>query len=249
MMQQPDCFLTRLLAELGYTLLRHPRRKRLAIQVRDARVVVRATLHCSRQKIDAFVCSQQDWIQHQLRQQRHAMQQLEMQKPQDGVILLDREIPLQCLQAKVSGYHYDGSLLRLYAGNRVKPERQAACYQQQLALWYQQQAELWMKARLGYWQQQMGVSPQRFYLKSWRRRWGCCHSDGRLGLNWHLIKAPAWVIDYVLVHELAHLTWMSHCSAFWQRVHQFYPQPATAKAWLQQHQWRLLSQMPAKALC
>ena len=229
------------LSELRYKLVRHPRRKRLAIQVRQGTVIVRATLHCPQQQIEAFVCSQQDWIQLQVRQQRHAMQQLEMQKPLHGVMLLDREIPLRRLQGKVSGYHFDGNCLTLYTGSRVKLERQADCYQHQLNLWYQQQAELWMTERLGYWQQQMGVRPQSFYLKSWRRRWGCCHSDGRLGLNWHLIKAPAWVIDYVLVHELAHLTWMSHCPAFWQRVHQFYPQPATAKAWLQQHQWRLLS--------
>ena len=51
----------------------------------------------------------------------------------------------------------------------------------------------------------MGLKPGPVALKEWKRRWGECHPDGALKFNWRLIMCPPAVIDYVVVHELAHL--------------------------------------------
>ena len=51
--------------------------------------------------------------------------------------------------------------------------------------------------------------------KGWKRRWGECHPDGTLKFNWRLIMCPPAVIDYVVVHELAHLKVPGHNPRFW----------------------------------
>lgn len=226
---------------LNYTLVRSAKRKRLALQVKAGSLFVRATPHCREAHIHAFIQQNKAWIQRQLQQQQLQLQQAKRNPVEDGVLLLDQIIPVQLLQAKKSSFVFEGGHLLLYSGSRVRPERRWYSYQQQIECWYQQQAHLWLEPRLQHWQQRMQLFCSSFYLKSWRRRWGCCSSTGKLGLNWHLIKAPDWVIDYVIVHELAHLQWMDHSTDFWQLVRSYYPDVEAARRWLRQHQLRLLT--------
>ena len=55
-------------------------------------------------------------------------------------------------------------------------------------------------------------------LSNARTRWGTCHPAGRVHLNWRLIQAPPGLIDYVVVHELAHLREPNHSPRFWTWV-------------------------------
>ena len=68
----------------------------------------------------------------------------------------------------------------------------------------------------------MGLTPGPVELKEWKRRWGECHPDGTLKFNWRLIMCPPEVIDYVVVHELAHLKVPGHNPRFWGRSWQRY---------------------------
>lgn len=228
-------------SELNYTLLRSSRRKRLALQIKDGLLYVRATPYCQQSQIEAFIQLKRDWIRQQLQWQQQLLQRFKSEAAESGLWLLGKRVPVQQLQASKSGFEFDGKQLLLYVGHRVRPERRQSCYQQQTELWYQQQASDWIKQRLDYWQERMQLRCRRFFIKAWRRRWGCCNSNQELGLNWHLIKAPEWVIDYVLVHELAHLQWMDHSADFWQLVRSHYVEVDAARQWLKQHHHRLLS--------
>jgi hypothetical protein len=68
-----------------------------------------------------------------------------------------------------------------------------------------------------------------------RYRWGSCTPRDSVHFNWRLIKAPMFVIDYVIVHELAHLLETNHTSRFWNIVHAHTPTTEKAKAWLKEH--------------
>ena len=60
--------------------------------------------------------------------------------------------------------------------------------------------------------------PLQVLIRSQRKRWGSCSSDGSIRLNWRIIMAEPALIDYVVVHELAHLAVMDHSPRFWKQV-------------------------------
>jgi predicted metal-dependent hydrolase len=68
-----------------------------------------------------------------------------------------------------------------------------------------------------------------------RYRWGSCTVKNNVHFNWRLIKAPMFVIDYVIVHELAHLLEVNHTPRFWSIVRTHTPTMDRAKAWLKEH--------------
>ena len=68
-----------------------------------------------------------------------------------------------------------------------------------------------------------------------RYRWGSCTVERTFNFNWRLIKAPMFVIDYVIVHELAHLIEPNHTPGFWGIVRASSPRMEKAKLWLREH--------------
>jgi len=68
-----------------------------------------------------------------------------------------------------------------------------------------------------------------------RYRWGSCTVKDHVNFNWRLIKAPMFVIDYVIVHELAHLLESNHTPRFWNIVRAKVAKAEKAKAWLKEH--------------
>jgi predicted metal-dependent hydrolase len=72
-------------------------------------------------------------------------------------------------------------------------------------------------------------------IRSQRTRWGSCSSRKTISLNWRLILTPDWVSDYVIYHELAHLSQMNHSKKFWDLVNSYYPQYKKAEHWLTEH--------------
>ncbi len=78
----------------------------------------------------------------------------------------------------------------------------------------------------------MGVSFEKIRLNSAKTRWGSCSMRGSLSFNWKLIQAPIEVLDYVVVHELAHLVEHNHSPRFWAKVAEFFPDHKKAKLWL-----------------
>lgn len=91
------------------------------------------------------------------------------------------------------------------------------------------QARALFGERLAYHAPRLGVELPRLSLSAARTRWGSCSRHSGIRLNWRLIHFPLPVIDYVVVHELAHLREMNHSPAFWSIVERLYPDYRTAR--------------------
>lgn len=78
----------------------------------------------------------------------------------------------------------------------------------------------------------MHVTYGRISIREQKTRWGSCSSKGNLNFNWRLIFAPENVLNYVVVHELAHRKEMNHSPAFYAVVQSILPDYKTAKEWL-----------------
>ena len=72
-------------------------------------------------------------------------------------------------------------------------------------------------------------------IRDQKSRWGSCSSRGTLSFNYRLIFAPPKVLDYVVVHELCHLTHMNHSKDFWNMVASVMPDYKESKSWLKEH--------------
>jgi predicted metal-dependent hydrolase len=81
---------------------------------------------------------------------------------------------------------------------------------------------------------------RRVTVRNQRSRWGSCSRRGTISLNWRLVQAPAFVRDYLILHELAHLRQMNHSRRFWSEVALLCPDFAEAERWLKQHSRLLL---------
>jgi predicted metal-dependent hydrolase len=92
-----------------------------------------------------------------------------------------------------------------------------------------ERARQWFGERLAHFAQQLGINVPPLALSAARTRWGSCSRQTGIRLNWRLIHFPPHIVDYVVVHELAHLREMNHSRRFWNTVGQLYPDYKTAR--------------------
>jgi len=71
------------------------------------------------------------------------------------------------------------------------------------------------------WAKKMEVSPEYISFRYSKNRWGSCSSTNRISFNYHLVKLSSSLIEYVVIHELAHITYQNHSKDFWQLVHKY----------------------------
>lgn len=90
--------------------------------------------------------------------------------------------------------------------------------------WYRQQAEQLFARRVAYFSPLLNVMPREVKLTEAKTQWGSCTAQGSVRLNVQLIKLPERLIDYVVVHELAHLRELNHSASFWRVVESACPE-------------------------
>ncbi len=83
--------------------------------------------------------------------------------------------------------------------------------------------------------QYTGGSYSRITIRDQKTRWGSCSSTGTLSFNYRLMFAPPRVLDYVVIHELCHLTHMNHSREFWNLVASVMPEYKIHRNWLKEH--------------
>ena len=111
---------------------------------------------------------------------------------------------------------------------------------QVLENFYRSRARAYFTDRLDHYAACMDVDYETLELRNQRTRWGSCSTGGTISLNWRLIMAPPEVVDYLVVHELAHLTEQHHGREFWQRVGEQVPVYKEKAAWLEQNSVKLI---------
>lgn len=81
----------------------------------------------------------------------------------------------------------------------------------------------------------LGVKPRRITVRDQSSRWGSCSSNRTLSFSWRLILTPAYVLDYIVAHEVAHLVELNHSPRFWRLVDRLCDNVPRAKTWLDTH--------------
>lgn len=86
--------------------------------------------------------------------------------------------------------------------------------------------------RVEFYQNRMGVSTGSIRVMELKNRWASCSPSGNLNFHWKCMMAPLTILDYIVVHELAHLLHANHSDAFWNEVDKVLPDYADRKEWL-----------------
>ena len=216
--------------KLDYEIRRSSKRKRLTISVeRDRSVVVHAPTGASEDKIAEIVASKKAWIYEKV----HHPQKYETPPHPPGKELVNGEAVLYL------GRHYK---VQLTDGDEVEFEQQflipKALGQQKNAVlkgWFIARAKEKILPRVSATAKELGVEYRKASIADNRFRWGSCTPGDNVSFNWRLIKAPMYVIDYIIVHELAHLLENNHTPRFWNIVRTRASSAEKAKTWLRQH--------------
>lgn len=101
-----------------------------------------------------------------------------------------------------------------------------------LESWLRAEARELLEARVSALAPAMGVTPGRLSVRDQRSRWGSAARGGSLSFSWRLVLAPTFVLDAVVVHELAHLRHADHGARFWELAKAHAPRTDEARRWL-----------------
>lgn len=100
---------------------------------------------------------------------------------------------------------------------------------------YREKARKRITERVSYFAEKMGVTYTSIRIGSARTRWGSCSARGGLNFQWKLILMPPEILDYVVVHELAHRIEMNHSPRFWAQVEKILPDYRQRRQWLKEN--------------
>lgn len=179
----------------------------------DGRVRISAPLRMDSEAIRGFAMSKVGWIQKQQRK----MQEQESASPRayvdgESIYAWGKRCTLQVIESEgaASIEVKDGQMVV-----RVRPGSDAQKRQALVEAWYARQVKEAAPALIARWEVVMGVRVERFYVQRMKTRWGSCNPRRRsIRLNANLAKKPAKCVEYVIVHEMAHLLEPSHNGRF-----------------------------------
>ncbi len=100
---------------------------------------------------------------------------------------------------------------------------------------YRDAAKEYIPKRVEYYHEFTGGNYDKITIRDQKTRWGSCSANGTLSFNYRLMLAPPRVLDYVVVHELCHLTHMNHSTDFWNMVASILPDYKEYRKWLKEN--------------
>lgn len=196
--------------------LQRSKRKTLAIQItKDASVLVKAPMRLSKRYIDTFVNEKKDWIETHLTVMQNRCQEREHFTINDGTRIwyLGREYPVKT-GAETS--RFDGETFYLMGETQEDIRKSAVSVYCQLAMDY-------IQPLINSYATQMDVQPTSVKISDARTRWGSCSGKNRINFAWRLILTSPACVEYVVVHELAHIKEHNHSKRFWNIVEGILP--------------------------
>lgn len=196
---------------IDYTLTRS-KRKTVALYIRDGKAEVRAPLKMQKKDIDKSVVFKEKWIQDKLAQSTERAEQREKFTLAygDTVTYRGKQYPITTKDGGRVGFDDE----RFYMPPNLTSEQiKTACVQI-----YRMLAKRDIPDKVLNFAKQMSVTPIAVKINGAKTRWGSCSGRKSMNFSWRLIMADDDVVDYVVVHELAHITEINHSSRFWAIV-------------------------------
>ncbi|MGY8985839.1 MAG: M48 family metallopeptidase [Sphingomonadales bacterium] len=211
------------------------KRKSLAIHIKDGMIEARSPLGLDEEQIVNFLIRKSDWIYRKLKAQNN-FTTFQPKKFETGekLIILGEQYELIVEEVGHKDVELKGGKLHLYLGNRKpirEPEIRAG---RLLKAWIIKYAEEHFIKRVDIFSALVGKEVTSIKVRNFKSQWGSCSVHGELKFNWRLIMAPPMVLDYVVVHEIAHIKHHNHSPKYWAHVEAIMPNYRDHKNWLKE---------------
>ncbi|HRC63274.1 MAG TPA: SprT family zinc-dependent metalloprotease [Dehalococcoidia bacterium] len=218
---------------IEFETVRSPRRRRtIELSVgAGGRVRVSAPVWTSQAEIVALVGRRADWIARQRERLTQQAPPLEF-RTGDRIPCLGRDVTLEVVETarRHPTAARAGEVLRLDLPHELEPATRVEAARSALAAWLRRECAAYIDGHIEWWSAAVGRTPAAVRVRDQRSRWGSCAPDGTLRFNWRLAMLDPGIVDYVIVHELAHLLVRNHSPAFWEHVERVLPDYRARKA-------------------
>jgi len=192
-----------------------PRMKNIYFRITDSGEVTVSSSKISKKRVFELIDEKEVWIAKAL---QRVTEKPRLVKGKE-ILYFGETYPLE--------YHPQFAKLKQKCDNSEE-EKIDTHYQN----FYKKEAQSYLQERLDHFSIVMGLNPKEMKLRRMKRQWGNCRSNGVITFNIHLMQTPKECIDYVIVHELAHMVHMNHSKAFHTLVEQYLPQSREKRALL-----------------
>jgi predicted metal-dependent hydrolase len=214
---------------LPLLMVRNPRARRYLLRLRpDGTARVTIPRGGSTAMARQFVERHAAWLER-------AFQRLQSQPRKLAVWKIGTEILLRGGLVRIeAGFNGETGTVR-FGGESVRVPDLAADLRPAIEGHLRQLATRELPPRLLELATRHGLTVRRITVRSQKSRWGSCSRRGTISLNWRLIQTPAFVSDYICLHELMHLRQMNHSPRFWREMERVCPDYPMAERWLKEH--------------
>jgi len=203
------------------------RRRTLAIQILpDATLVVKVPLFTPMIFINKFINQNLEWIENKLDLVRKQKTKTGEYTEGDLIFFLGKEYVIRYGDYTNIALKEKSMLIPIALKFRIKRE---------LTNWYIKHARVLITKQVEYYSEQMKAPYMDLKFSDTKSQWGRCTHDNKLQFNWRLIMASMLVINYVVVHELAHTIEKNHSRAFWSKVRLYNPSYRQQIKWLKEN--------------
>lgn len=208
----------------------------------EGRVRVSCARSTSVKEIKSFLKDHWQWIQKQLKEQEKIRKKYPLKKFCGGELFLFQGKQLQLKYKNVflksngiskKGFYVEKNNL-IYLWDKMD-DLSMGVLKKELRDFYETTGKKLLQKALDVFSSRMRLVPRSVRMGSQRSLWGSCSSEGAISLNWRLVVAPPEVMNYVVIHELAHLEYLNHSPAFWSLVFRFCPNYRKYERWLGQN--------------
>ena len=215
--------------DIEYTLKRSNRKTASIYIERDGQVSVLVPEKLSDRQVDELLESKRKWIYTSLAEW-HDLNARKVERQYvngEGFLYLGRSYRLKLVAEMSESLMLRDGYFCLRADNGSTPAADAA-----FRVFYRAKGAIRIPPRVAYYQTKMDVEPKSVKVIDLKHRWASCTHGGKLNFHWKCMMAPMTILDYIVVHELAHLVFPNHTAAFWNEVDKVMPDYQDRKEWL-----------------
>jgi predicted metal-dependent hydrolase len=220
---------TLFIADLEFEIRRSGRRKTLGLTVdRGGELVVHAPEAASEDELRQWVARKLLWVHKKLALKEDLTGAARHPDFVSGesIFYLGRSYRLKLADDQDLPLRFDGHWFFLRRKDRPEAPRH---FQE----WYRERGTRWIERRVKAWQSKVNAAPARVTVGDLGFRWGSCGKNGAVHFNWRLLQLPVRQVDYVIVHELAHLQEHNHTPEYWRILDRVLPDWRERKAELE----------------